>query len=128
MLTSVTELLTVFLVFRKRVAYETLASDICNVATVFFTLIMFCVSIGLLIIMTGLVPEGPWLILVSLPAALLRLGVDNFRCRQHFFACGATAIVIPAAQPAYGLKYHIECLWILPSRYLNQGATNRLHL
>lgn len=36
MLTSVTELLTVFLVFRKRVAYETLASDICNVATVFF--------------------------------------------------------------------------------------------
>ena len=128
MLTNVTELLTVFLVFRNRLVYETPASDICNLATVFFTLIMFCVSIGLLIIMTGLVPEGPWLILVSLPAALLRLGVDNFRCRHHFFAYGATAIVIPAAQPAYGLKYHIECLWILPSRYLNQGATNRLHL
>ena len=93
MLTNVTELLTVFLVFRNRLVYETPASDICNLATVFFTLIMFCVSIGLLIIMTGLVPEGPWLILVSLPTALLRLGVDNFRCRHHFFACGATAIV-----------------------------------
>ena len=89
---------------------------------------IFFVSIGLLIIMTVLEPEGPWQILVSLSAAPLRLGVDDFWCRHHFFACGATAIVIPAAQPAYGLKYHIECLWILPSRYLNQGATNRLHL
>ncbi len=82
---------------------------------------IFFVSIGLLIIMTVLEPEGPWQILVSLSAAPLRLGVDDFWCRHHFFACGATAIVIPAAQPAYGLKYHIECLWILPSSYLSQG-------
>ena len=43
MLTSVTELLTVFLVFRKRVAYETPASDICNLATVFYPDDVLCV-------------------------------------------------------------------------------------
>ena len=48
-------------------------------------IVLLVAVVPVMIIMTGLVPEGPWLILVSLPAALLRLGVDNFRCRHHFF-------------------------------------------